>query len=572
MVPSVRAKTMGTPLRVVIAQSSTKIVQRLVSEMRAGGYAPDYCQVDSREALTRALDEGGWELLLCDYRLGDFNALDALRMVRERGLDLPVIIVSDPLGEDTAVEALHAGAHDYILKSNLTRLNPAIERELNELAIHRQGEQAAAALRESEARFRQLTENIDEIFWLIDCRERRMIYLSPTFERVWDRPSDFLLDSLDNFLQTVHPEDYEWAEQTLQRRGWAGFNGTYRIQLPDGAVRWITTRSFPIRNAQGEVYRIAGLSSDITRRKGMEMEMEKMSRALEQTADAVLITNQQGVIEYVNQAFEDITGYRREEVIGKSPRLLKSGFQDEEFYRQVWNSLLNGIPFSDVFINRRKDGDLYYESKTITPVRNERGDITHFVSTGKDITRRLRAQERLHKIIHYDAVTGLASRILLMDRLNQAMLHARREGHQLGVFYLGMGLEELFGDKREQGVVELLLRQVAARIAESVDEKSTIASVGTGRFAVVAEIAGAEQGEAMARGLLAAFAEPLKAKGYSLYFTPNIGISLFPADGDSAEELLARAERAQAELHDAPQHGYRFYAPRHESERHHLSS
>jgi PAS domain S-box-containing protein len=161
-------------------------------------------------------------------------------------------------------------------------------------------------------------------------------------------------------------------------------------------------------------------------RQHIGAQMRKLSSALEQTADAVMIVNRRSVIEYVNPAFERITGYPSEEVIGKTPKVLRSGQHGEEFYRRVWKTLLRGEAFHDTFVNRRRDGLLYYEEKTITPLKDEQGVVTHFISTGKDVTKRKMAEERVRQrqtqMAHVQRVSAMgAMATSLAHELNQPL-------------------------------------------------------------------------------------------------------------------------------------------------------
>jgi two-component system cell cycle sensor histidine kinase/response regulator CckA len=154
-------------------------------------------------------------------------------------------------------------------------------------------------------------------------------------------------------------------------------------------------------------YALALHSKECERHSAEEM-VRKLSRAVEQSADLVVITDRTGVIEYVNPAFEALTGYAREEVIGRTPRLLKSGQQSQALYRELWTTILSGKVFRGTVINRKKNGDLFYAEKTITPVRDTEGRITHFISNDRDITDRYRLEAELRQAQKMDAVGQLA--------------------------------------------------------------------------------------------------------------------------------------------------------------------
>lgn len=299
-----------------------------------------------------------------------------------------------------------------------------------------------------------------------------------------------------------------------------------------------------------------------------------MISALSQTADAVMITDATGVIIYVNPAFEALTGYDHSEVVGLTPSILKSGLQDDSFYRTVWTNIINGIPYTDIFINRRKDGELYYESKTITPIRDVEGVVSHFVATGKDITDRLKTRERLHRIVHYDPITGLANHVLLRERLGQALLQCRRLERGFGLLCVGLNLKELLGDGYNNKVMEQLLREVAQRISGTADVHDTVARLVGGEFVILHkdhEYA-REQVEILAQQLVTAFSAPIINGGYELFLTPAIGISLFPDDAEEVATLLEHARVAMGHVYKKGHGGYRFFSDIMLARAKHLSS
>ncbi len=551
---------MTQSLRIILVERSAEVARLVMETVRQGGLKAEFHHLESVEGLSRLLEQGNGDLVISAYYPDEDFAMAVIEQVRHSGQGLPVIIVADAVGEDRAVMMMHAGAHDFVTRHNLSRLVPAIERELEELEIHRARQAAEKALRESEQRFRQLTENIGEVFWLLDANQQHILYLSPAFEEVWERPCEWLLSSPERLLESVHPEDFHRVQAKLASDGWAGFIEEYRILLPDGQSRWINTRSFPIRNTAGEIYRVAGLSIDVSHSRQLEEEREMMSRALEQSADAVVITDEKGSIVYVNAAFEEITGYSKEDALGKKTNMLKSGMQDEQFYRTLWKSITSGLPYTDIFINRRKDGELYYEAKTITPVFSAEGVLTHFVSTGKDITNRLKEKERLERLLHYDAVTGLANRVLLQDRLNQAVLQSRHHGSPLAVVCIGLEFSELLSDAREKVLGERLLKKAAQRLVGALEVNTTVARIRADEFVILLKhLHHHEEFEAVAKSLLQAFTEPVIADGYELFLSPVIGIALYPEDGAGGEELLEHANLAMKHAHQQGHNNYRFY-------------
>ena len=211
----------------------------------------------------------------------------------------------------------------------------------------------------------------------------------------------------DTFLARIHPEDRASVEAGL-RSPTAQDAVEYRIVLPDGSIRHVQDIAYAVTDATGETVERFGVACDITERKRAEAEHIRLVTAIEQSAEAVVITNTDGDIEYVNPAFTRITGYSREEVLGQNPRILKSGKQDPEFYQQLWETILKGQTWHGELINRRKDGSLYTEQMNIAPVRDARGEVTHFIATKQDVTERKTLEAQLQQAAKMEAVGRLA--------------------------------------------------------------------------------------------------------------------------------------------------------------------
>jgi PAS domain S-box-containing protein len=257
---------MPKPLNILIVEDSEDDSLLLLRELRRADYEPIHERVETPEAMRSALANRSWDIVISDYILPKFSGLAALAIVQERGLDLPFIIVSGNIGEDTAVRAMRAGANDYILKGNLKRLIPAVERELREAVVRRD-------------------------------------------------------------------------------------------------------------------------------RKRIEDERNRLSAAVESAAEAVVITDpKSGVIQYVNRAFEQITGYAREEVLGHNLHMLDSGKQGEQFYRDLREAIERDGVWRGQMVSKKKDGTEYYEDCAISPVKGPSGEILNYLSLKRDITEKLRLE------------------------------------------------------------------------------------------------------------------------------------------------------------------------------------
>jgi len=317
----------------------------------------------------------------------------------------------------------------------------------------------------------------------------------------------------------------------------------------------------PILNDRGEVSSVIGVGNDITRSEQIETQMLLISAALEQTTDVVMVTKADGSIDYVNPAFEAITGYSQDEVIGHNSRFLKSDKHDQNFYQTMWDTLLKGENFSDVFINARKDGSIYYEEKTITPVRTQSGEITHFISTGKDISERMRTQERLHYMAHHDSLTNLPNRTLFLDRLRQAMARAHWHNRLIAVIFMDIDNFKEVNDSLGHDIGDLLLVQITERLSKGVRAGDTVARFGGDEFAILLDdVASEKDVSQLAKKMLDTMAPAFKIENQEILTTASIGVSIYPTDGDDSETLLRNADVAMYRAKHLGKNNYQFFS------------
>lgn len=201
-----------------------------------------------------------------------------------------------------------------------------------------------------------------------------------------------------SYKDIIHPDDSQrvWQEIDSACDRHEPFEIEYRIVAASGIEKWVWEQGQGIYNEKGELLRLEGFITDITERHQAQSNYTMLANIIEQTDDAVLITDPNGIITYVNPSFTITSGYASSELLGHKPSVIKSGRHDRNFYKKLWETILSGESFKEVFTNRRKNGELYYEQKTITPIFGDKGKITSFVSTAKDITDQVQMQEALH--------------------------------------------------------------------------------------------------------------------------------------------------------------------------------
>ncbi|MGA0610806.1 diguanylate cyclase domain-containing protein [Caldimonas sp. KR1-144] len=261
---------------------------------------------------------------------------------------------------------------------------------------------------------------------------------------------------------------------------------------------------------------------------------------LERSGDAALVTDTAGTIEYVNPAFQAMTGYARDEVLGRTPSILKSGRQPQEFYRRLWATLRAGKEFRGVIINRRRDGGLFHEEKSIRPLFDTHGAISHFIATGRDVSQRIAALEQLRHEATHDALTGLPNRTLFLDRLQQALSHAARSGERIAVAMIDLDGFKSINDELGHAAGDAALCAVAQRLCGCIREADTAARLGGDEFVLMLRDAG--DAARVTRAVVESCARPVVWDGGASFpVSVSVGVS---GHGSDAKTLLEQADQA----------------------------
>ncbi len=379
-------------LSVLIVEDVENDARLLVAELEGGGYTVAFERVDTAAAMRSALQQKNWDLILCDFTMPYFSGAAALKLAREAGCDAPFIYVSGTIGEDVAIEAMKSGAQDYVMKTHLARLVPAVERELDEAQTRRESRRADTAMRESEHKYRHLFEALSDAVFLIDEDSGRIIDTNVRAEHLLGRTRTEILGF--NQAKLFAPQRESLAFDCLRAAANGEHAGGCELQmfLQNGQIVPVHASASRIEFHGHPLLLV--LLHDVTERNRMDEQLRQLSQAVEQSPASIVITDPAGSITYVNSKFTAASGYTYAEAVGKNPRLLKSGETPDEVYAQLWQAITSGQEWRGEFHNRKKNGELFWESASISPIYDGAGRITHFLAVKEDITdkKKLEAQ------------------------------------------------------------------------------------------------------------------------------------------------------------------------------------
>ena len=418
---------------------------------------------------------------------------------------------------------------------------------------------AQERLLESEARLRHTLENTPNVAvqWY-DCAGR-VVYWNPASERLYGWSSaEALGRTLDQlFFSPEEAAAFGVLLRDLAQSGEVSGPAEYRTRDRHGHPRIVTGTLFPIPGDSQDDTILVCMDVDITERKAAEDSLRLAASVFSHAREGIMITAPNGDILDVNEAFTRITCYPREEVLGKNPRILSSGRQDRAFYAAMWGDLIEKGHWYGEIWNRRKTGDEYVAMLTVSAVHNGQGEILRYVALFSDITQSKEHERQLMHIAHYDALTGLPNRVLLGDRLRQAMGQAQRDGTRLAVAYLDLDGFKAVNDDHGHQTGDELLTALAARMKLSLREEDTIARLGGDEFVVVApDLAHSPDAPPevclpLLSRLLGSVSEPVPVSGRVLQVSASLGVTFYPQEDEvDADQLLRQADQAmyQAKL------------------------
>jgi diguanylate cyclase (GGDEF)-like protein/PAS domain S-box-containing protein len=399
----------------------------------------------------------------------------------------------------------------------------------------------------------QILESISDAFVAVD-RQWRFTYLNAKAERVFRMRARRLIGRYcwDLFPEGLRTVGYRRLEEAMAQG--------HEVEYLEYSIRfgiWYEVKAYPHANGLSIYFR------DVTERVVAEEKLRLHERAIEATVNAIVITTgrrQKYSIVHVNPAFERITGYSAAEVLGKNCRFLH-GEEGDQPGLTLLRALLRDQKEGCVTLrNYRKDGTLFWNELRVSPVRNARGHVTHFVGVLNDITETKRYQEELERHVNHDALTGLPNRHLLHDRLQQALYRAGRRGLQCAVMFLDLDHFKLVNDGLGHHVGDALLKDVAAELPAILRPEDTVARFGGDEFVLIAnEVQGQAEATEIAERIVSRLSLPRSIESEEIAVSASVGIAMYPEDGKTIDTLLRNADAAMYHAKERGRNTYSFY-------------
>lgn len=490
-----------------------------------------------------------YPMVIVDCSQPGGDGLELCQRIRgtAQGHESLILVIADDNRFQKLGLVLAALADDHLKKPfNLQELN--IRLEIVEQRVNKRQQQTSSikTLHENNEFFDK-TQHITLIgSWKHDIKTKEISCSDGIFHILEIKK----LTSPDNYkilLNLIHPEDRNMVIQ--------GFNNamahhipcdmSHRLLMPDGRIKWVTERYETYFDEQGKPHYTVGTIQDITKYKHTDNELKFASLIYKAFGDAVIITDGNNRIQSINQGFTQLSGFSAEELIGKLPNFFYSPRHDAAFNQALLSKLSNtGIWEGEVW-NQHKNGDEYATWQLIHTIHDDSGKVLNRVVLISSITEQKRTEETIRRQAYYDLLTGLPNRRLFQDRLGFEIKKANRTALPISLLFLDLDHFKEVNDTHGHDIGDTLLREAASRISSCVRQSDTVARLGGDEFTVIlSDIPDASHTDSVARKIIAKLAEPYLINGETINISASIGITTYPEDADSINELMKNADRA----------------------------
>ena len=417
------------------------------------------------------------------------------------------------------------------------------------LAISEENQQQ---LNKSEQNLRTLIKTIPDLIWLKD-KEGTYITCNTTFEAYMGLGENDIIGKTDyEFFDHSLADIFSMHDKSVMQSGKVSISENSVSFKSDHHHGYLETIKTPLRDLDGNIVGVLGIARDISRRKKYENELRKFSLAVEQNPCAIMITDLEANIEYANAAYIGNSGYTQDEIIGKKSTILKSGKNEPDTIKNLWDTILKGETWKGELINRRKDGTEYIDLTLISPVRQPNGEISHYLAIKEDITERKIIEEENRNLAFSDPLTGLSNRRKLLERLKHTLARCQRENTQIAVLMLDLDRFKAVNDTLGHLAGDELLKQVSQRITDRLRTTDMVARMGGDEFVVLLEdITHEEDAARIATEIVIDLTLPFQlGKNHDVRIGASIGIALYPQHGNTSAALMDNADIALYQAKD----------------------
>ncbi len=415
------------------------------------------------------------------------------------------------------------------------------------------------ALRESEERYSTIITTAGEGYWLLDLATLHIIEVNDALCHMLGYSRNELLGSKPTaFIDEENAAIFcKQVEQRISQK-----QRSYEVVMKhkDGHDVMVRINATNMPHSEDRAEQSFAFITDITEWKRSEEQLRIAATFFETTSEAIIVTDAENRIIAINPAFSRITGYSEEDVLGEDPKILSSGRNDKAFYHEMWQSLLHHGSWQGEIWNRRKNGDIYPEWLSIVVIHGDDDAEKQYMAVFSDITQRKKDEEKIWRQANYDALTGLPNRNLFKDRLEQAMNAAQREHSSLALLFIDLDRFKSINDTMGHAIGDKLLQEAAARLTNTVRSTDTVARLGGDEFTVLLyDINSNSEIDRIAEKMLHKLSEPYSLEGREAFVSGSIGITLYPGDANTIEQLLSNADAAMYTAKSAGRNVFRYF-------------
>jgi len=507
------------------------------------------------------------ELVLLDILMPGMDGYEVCRRIKAtpEGNRIPVIFISVADASVDKVRGFSIGAADYITKPfDIDEVRARVRTHLDLSHLQRYFEQVvaqgAAALERTRKLLQGIVDNSPVMVFVLDM-DGRFQLASPALEALLGVRNGELIGRLrEDFIAESTVEQFRKNDAQVIA---SALPGVFEEVLPqqDGDHTFLSVK-FPLIDSGGQLFALGGIGIDITERIKDRQQLLLAATVFENTAEGIMVTDTDSNIVSVNRAFSQMTGYAQDEVIGSHSRLLQSGRHDDGFYQALWAAInLEGSWQGEIF-NRRKDGTVFPCLANISAVRGADGKTTHHIAVFSDLSRLKSTEQKLEFLAHHDPLTALPNRVLFHELLGRALLQTDQDAPPLALLSIDLDHFKAVNDSLGQRLGDQLLIEAADRLKALLRNVDTISRFSEHEFNILLDQTDSGQGaDLIVQRMIETLNRPFILEGQSIYIGANVGIALYPTDGQDVETLQRNADTALSQAKMLGRGVLRFFSP-----------